>query len=146
MTVAEQERERSRQYRRQLPLIIQGLREGLDQVELADRISRDCGFTPRETYQWVRSTEDAVDRYRRRRAVLAVIPIWIGGAALVGGFLLLLQGASGARAVLGAALGSAGLGLAGVFFLLGRRLRREVYEKWLRREESRRGTGENGFL
>ncbi|TVR69403.1 MAG: hypothetical protein EA427_08300 [Spirochaetaceae bacterium] len=130
MTVADREHERSEKYRQELPRIIRGLQAGEDPVELARQVSESCGLEHRETYQWVQITEEQVERFRRRRAIITVIPIWIGGAAIVGAAFLVLQGVVRG----GIALGSGGAILALSFTVLGRRLGRDPYERWLLRE------------
>lgn len=131
MTIAEKERERTRRYRQELPFIVNGLREGREAVDLARSVSERSAADERESFQWVRSVEESVERYRRRRAVITVIPIWTGGASAAAGVILWLTGATDSGIAIAGALVAAGLAAVVLSALRGYRLKGNVYEKWL---------------
>lgn len=119
-------------YHEVLPELLEGLRDGREQVELADALSERTGLSTRETYQWIQMTEGAVERFRRRRAIVTVVPIWLGGLSFCIAGLMVIMGTFRDNPFLTGLLAGGGLLSAVLFAIRGRRLQRDVHEKWYR--------------
>ncbi len=137
MTVAERERQMQAEYRHALPEIVTGLRDGVDPVSLGESVQSSHDVSATDAFRWIQLTEQAIDRYRRRRALVALIPVWLGGGTVVLAGLLLLLGAtpsgeSGIAAVL--LSGAVGALLFLVASVRARGLSRRVYREWLENE------------
>lgn len=75
-------------------------------------------------------TEESLERFRRRRAILTVVPIWAGGLLLVGAGLMVLLGGYAERALLTGALALVGAMSVVAFTIRGRRLSKNAYRTY----------------
>lgn len=136
MGIAEQERRRHELYRRVLPSIVAGLRERAEPVALAEQLAGVSETVDQwEVYRWIQSTESAIESYRRRRAVVMLIPVWIGGALIVAGGLMLMTGGAAERSGYPTAIVAAGVLLVAVFLYAAVHCNRRAHTRWLQREE-----------
>lgn len=135
MTIAEREREHSRLYRRALPWIVDGLSQGQEPVSIAHLCSEKTGLSERDTFRWVQATEEAVERYRRRRAVFMVVPIWIGGLTVTAASLAVMVMETGPYRSAASGFIVAGALLAFGFYRRSRNSGESIHRRWLQREE-----------
>lgn len=132
MRIADQERAEHQAYLAALPAIVRGVSEGQDFVQLAAAIAVERDYDERTVYLWITTVDRQIDRARRRAAVLAVAPVWLGGLALVGAGLAALLGWWGTIAIVASAV--AGLLAIGASALVLRGLRGRAAQRWLHRE------------
>lgn len=114
MTIAEQERARSRKYEALLPEMVAALAEGRAALDVARELAEHHGIDIQESFRWVHLTEEEIEAFRRRRAVMLVIPVWVLGMAAVALGVMALGGIGPlgtAGALWGALAGAAGAGI-----------------------------------
>ena len=74
------------------PLILEGLRERREPLEIAKEIARELDLDEQKAYRWVALISEDFERRRRRIATAGIVLLWIGVLALVsGGALSLLR-------------------------------------------------------
>jgi hypothetical protein len=92
MGIAEEQRKQEQVYRELLPEIVDVVSRRDEQVEAAEDISRRVGVDTRTVYRWITLTEQELDRARRRRVIVTLIPLWGGILAIVATGVLLFAG------------------------------------------------------
>ncbi len=134
MTVAEQERQRYQRYQEQLPAIVAALESGSDARQIAARIAQSGEVELVEGYRWVQLTEEEIDQFRRRRAMLHLIPLWIAGTLFVT-FALMLLADIGLGRTTGAMAGAVvTLTVAGFTTIIAWRKSRNPWQTWLQQQ------------
>lgn len=78
MTIAEQERANRRIFREVVARIAAAVTAGDNLAALASSIAEDRGIEARTVYRWVQHTERELERARRRRAAVLLVPLWLG--------------------------------------------------------------------
>lgn len=135
MTVAEQERQRYQRYQEQLPGIVDALEAGEDARNIAARIAETGEISLVDGYRWIQHTEEEIDTFRRRRAMVYLIPLWIAGVLFVA-FGLMLLGDIGLGRTAGAGVGAVGsLAGASIATLVAWRRSRNPWHDWLQRQQ-----------
>ncbi len=76
------------------PLILAGLRERREPLEIASDIARRLSLDERKAYRWVVLISEDFERRRRRIATVGIVILWIGVLTLVSGGALSLIGVS----------------------------------------------------
>lgn len=125
MTIAERERQRRDVYQEVRPEIVATIRSGADLVAFAQELAERTGIPLQEVYRWIQHTEDLMDSERRRKAIVAIVPLWAGGALLTVAALLVLTGQSRHHPALSVGFVVTGLVAILAFVILRSRLRRD---------------------
>ena len=131
MNVAQRERERALQFERLLPGIAAALSRGDSALDVARDLERDAGVDLQEGYRWIQLTEEEVERFRRRRALIAVLPVWVLGIAATLGGLMLLGDFGLGRTAATFVLTLGALLLAAVVAVLAWRRGKDPWASWL---------------
>lgn len=76
--IAEQQRREEAIYRTVLPEIVETITKDVERIETAQRLSETHGIDSRTVYRWIQWVDDQTDRFRKRRAVALLVPIWLG--------------------------------------------------------------------
>ena len=135
MSVAQQERARYEQYQSLLPTIVESLARGEDCRSVAAELTSREGVDHVQSYRWVHDTEEQIERFRKRRAVLAVIPVWLMGAVFVVSALMLLADVGPGRTGLTVLLAAASFFLSMLAAVVAWRLSRNPWRAWLSRQQ-----------
>lgn len=97
MTIEEQRRVDTEKAAKALPEIVNGLRAGLEPVDIGRRVAEHHEIEQTKAFRWVQIVSESFERQRRRIAVLGTVLIWLGA---------LTAGAGAVLAILGVALPS----------------------------------------